>query len=128
MWNFVAINWPYDNKKHSILRWKNMIPRLVTNGRSKNAIISSSVSTKGVDRIGAKIILNNVVNNYVNCRHIYACEVVWYIMGYDIHYIYPPYRVYHFIWRANSPSHSRMKIMFDYGLHLIYYSIRLEHQ
>ncbi|KAL6518110.1 hypothetical protein OROMI_033811 [Orobanche minor] len=45
---------------------------------------------KGVDRIGAKITVKNEVKDYVECRYISACEAVWRIMGYDIHYKDPP--------------------------------------
>lgn len=41
---------------------------------------------KGVDRIGAKITVDNEVKDYVNCRYISSSESVWRILGYDIHF------------------------------------------
>ena len=41
---------------------------------------------KGIDRIGAKITVDNEVKDYVDCRYISACEAVWRILGYEIHY------------------------------------------
>ena len=45
---------------------------------------------KGVDRISEKLTFDNEVNDYVGCRYISACEVVWRIIGYDIRYRDPP--------------------------------------
>ena len=44
---------------------------------------------KWIDRIGAKIKVDNEVKEYVDCRYISSCEAVWRILGYDIHYRYP---------------------------------------
>ena len=43
-----------------------------------------------MDRIGAKISIDNEVKNYLDCRYISSCESVWHIMGYDIHFRDPP--------------------------------------
>lgn len=45
---------------------------------------------KGVDRCGAKIMVENEVKDYVDCRYISACEAVWRLLGYPIHYRDPP--------------------------------------
>ncbi len=41
---------------------------------------------KGVDRIGAKLSVDNEVRDYMDCHYISACEAVWSLLGYDIHY------------------------------------------
>ena len=67
---------------------------------------------KGIDRIGAKITVDNEVKDYVDCRYISACEAVWRILGYEIHYrdLPPPPSAFLSISKVNKLCASRIVI------------------